>query len=145
MKTLFLIVACIVCIQLTGLAQQDSLTLNGMCQSKIVGFTKMKNTGSQLTIMGATLTIAGIVLVSSSEWKEETNNYNGQTNYTTNDPSALFGMVFIAAGVESLIAGIIVRSIGSSKVKQYKRKLGWLSLKTNCSSEIKGLTLTYNF
>ena len=117
-------------------------------KSKITKFTKMKKTGTVLAISGGVLTVAGIVMASNANWREQdnSNNYYSNSNQTyTTDADGVFGVLFIMAGVSMCTTGIILHTIGSKNIKRYTAKLNAVSINTIYRPQVKGLTLTYHF
>ena len=146
-KFVFLFIG-IICFQI-ALSAQALQTQNDFYQRKVVKFTKMRNTGIGLGIGGAVLTVAGIVMVSQAKWTKQTDDYgyqnNNNSNYTTTDGSGVVGLFSIIVGVPMAVSGIVLGSIGSSKVNYYRQKLNGLSFKVNYTKDVKGLTLAYDF
>jgi hypothetical protein len=140
MKTLFLIVACIICIQLTGLAQQDSLALQKIYNSKIFEYKKIQRGSTVCSILGSVCVIGGICLIA----KDDLDKDKSSTNTVGKDYNQN-GTMLLSIGLPILGAGVILGYISSHKIEKYQKKLKDLSFYINYSGDIKGLTLTYNF
>ncbi len=112
---------------------------------KIQRYTKMKKTGTVLTIVGGALTITGIALISSAKVESTTNIY-GQPTYTSNDPNAVGGVLCLLGGLGMAGTGIPLMAVGSSRVKKYTAQLNTLSfnLKLTPSGQA-GVGFTYSF
>lgn len=105
---------------------------------KVVKFTKMKRTGIGLTIGGAILSVAGVVMVVNS-------GYLGSDS--TSDDGAgqyLLGYTTTTLGVGMTAGGIVLWTIGSSKTKQYNQKLNSFSLNLNPTPR-QMVSLAYRF
>jgi hypothetical protein len=109
-------------------------------QKKIQSYTKTKNAGLALLITGIGVTVAGSALLVS-----ELSNLSGDGSsdiYTTRYYVGLYGASF---GLDMIIGGIILNTIGSRKVKQYQTKLNNLSAGVTYTPGLKGVTLIYRF
>lgn len=145
MKTAILILAIII-LQLDFIIAQDEI-LKDKYQSKIEGYTKMKNTGSTLTILGAATTIAGTILFVNGINKMSSDEYDpyGSDPNTEGDAEFVLGFILIDVGLPCFITGIVLNSVGARKSKEYNQKLNNLSLGFKYRSENKGVTLVYRF
>lgn len=118
-KSLLITLVIVFIINLPLSAQLDKKILY---ERKVESYTKMKSTSLTLCFFGGALTSMGIVLVSSAEWKKQ------GTNYTSSDLNAVSGVLCLFAGVPIVVTGIVLRSVGVKKVKEYQ-KTRWISIK----------------
>jgi hypothetical protein len=113
-------------------------------ERKIKSYSKMRNTGATLATIGGIFTIAGTALVATIPDL----NYD-DNGFSTNDDEvalqATGGILCLAAGIDMLIAGIVVGSIGGHKCRDYKRKLNNVSMGVICTPKQQGLMLTLRF
>ena len=143
MKRIAFIVLSIMCFQL-AMNSQVLQTQNDLYQRKITKFTKMRNAGIGLGIGGVVLTAAGIVMISQANWHQTTDEY-GNATYNSSDGAGVAGVFSLIDGIPMAASGIVLGTIGSSKVNYYRQKLNGLSFKVNYSNNIKGFTLAYKF
>src|SRR5258706_13178442 len=123
------------------IAQQD----RNFIEQKIQHYTKMKKTGTGLTIAGGALTIVGIALMSSAKY-ETTTNFYGQQQTTSHDPNAVGGALCLLGGLGMAGAGIPLMAVGSSRVKKYTAQLNTLSLNLKFTPQGQaGIGFTYSF
>jgi hypothetical protein len=87
-------------------------------EAKISKFKSMRTTGFVLAGVGAGALLGGIILASNGEWETEQTATGTQTN--AQDGAAVGGLLLIVAGVPATVAGIILGSIGNSKVQKYQ-------------------------
>lgn len=142
MKTIiiaFLFAACL--FNLPALGQPD---YKSVYEKKIKSYQKMKNAGGALAIVGSVFTAAGTALLVTIPSIEE-----DEYGYTSNEDQialqASGGVICLAVGIEILVAGIVVGSVGARKQRQYKTKLDNLSMRMICSPKQQGIMLTYRF
>ena len=142
MKNLFWIIFVFSLVSQQVFAQQlDRASI----EQKIEHYTKMKKTGTGLTIAGGVLTIVGIALASSANYQTTTNGY-GQQTYTSNDPNAVGGVLCLLGGLGMAGAGIPLWAVGSSRVKKYTAQLNTVSLNLKLTpSGQAGVGFTYSF
>ena len=114
-------------------------------QQKIESYTKLKRTGIGLGLAGGVLSVTGIVMVSNADWETTPNSYGGGSSKTTNDSEGVTGVLMLLVGVPLAATGIVLGSIGSSKVRKYREKLEDVSLNIDYSQQNKGFTLCYRF
>lgn len=113
-------------------------------EQKIKSYTNLRNTGTVVTIAGAGATAAGIgILV--SYFSDELNSSNNNNGYYGYDTKYIAGLVCAELGLDLIIAGAVMASIGSKKVKLYKMRLNQLTVGMKYTPERKSLTLTYRF
>lgn len=100
---------------------------------------KMRNTGRLLTLIGAPLFVAGIVVYSNADQ----NYYNTVTTssgtYTEGDPQAAAGVLMIVTGAGLTVPGVIFWSKGAKKYKRHMEKQAAFKF------DNKGLSLSYRF
>jgi len=143
MKKLLLIIG-LVTIQMSVFAQQSFLVKNQKynfeLNNKISNFypvektafldinqisrpgERMKKTGIGLTIPGVALTGLGVWMMSTaSALYYSSTTVNGQTT-TEGDPKGGFGVVVTALGVGMSVPGVILWTIGGSKLRRYKEE-----------------------
>ena len=119
--------------------EYDRTYLEGRMQK----FRNMRSTGFTMAGIGAVALIGGIVLASNGEWEEQ-QSMNGGTNYNAQDASAGFGLLGIVLGVPLTLGGVILGSIGNSKVDKYEAMLQGMSLDLQLGDR-KGARLAYRF
>lgn len=142
MKNLFCIIFLIFLVSQQVVAQQlDRATI----EQRIQRYTKMKKTGTVLTIVGSALTITGIALMSSAKYETTTNYYGTQTT-TSHDPNAIGGAFCLLGGLGMAGTGIPLMAVGSSRVKKYTAQLNTLSLNLKITPNGQaGVGFTYSF
>ncbi len=109
-------------------------------EDKIASFTKLANAGSGLLFSGVLLSSIGAGCLISY--------FSEDVNIFVDDPHTgkyYLGVYGIGIGLDMIIGGAIMRSVGVRKVKQYCDKLSGLSTSLIISPDVKGLTLTYRF
>ena len=110
-------------------------------QHKVMTFTRMKHTGVWLTITGALLTAGGVALIVDGE-RGENNNFvytdEYGNPYSNNDKTEtgagakiLLGTLTTCVGIMATSGGVVLWTIGGSKVRSYKGKLNSLSFNYN--------------
>ena len=142
MKNLF--VATLLLVISTASFAQLKQNEQAQYQSKVQSYTKMKRTGSTLAIVGAGVSVVSTILVASADW-EETEDYNGQTQYNTTDGSGALGIVGLVIGVPMAVTGIILNSVGNRKLKYYQEKLDNVKLTSFHQGQQNGITLAISF
>ncbi len=142
MKNLF--VATLLLVISTASFAQLKQNEQAQYQSKVQSYTKMKRTGSTLAIVGAGVSVVSTILVASADW-EETEDYNGQTQYNTTDGSGALGIVGLVIGVPMAVTGIILNSVGNRKLKYYQEKLDNVKLTSFHQGQQNGITLAIRF
>jgi hypothetical protein len=113
-------------------------------EQKVIRYTRMKKTGTVLTIAGTVLTVVGFVALSNATW-EEYEDVNGNIQQRATGGNALLGGVCLIAGIGSAGAGIPLAIIGSKNKKKYEDKVKSLSFRFNANPNNTGLVLTYKF
>ncbi len=100
---------------------------------------RMRNTGRALTIIGGSMLIGGIIVVSNAE----TDYYNSYTTsngtYSEDDAQAALGVLMIAGGTGMTIPGIIFWSKGAKKYKRH------LEREAAFNFTGRGFSLSYRF
>ena len=142
MKNLF--VATLLLVISTASFAQLKQNEQAQYQSKVQSYTKMKRTGSTLAIVGAGVSVVSTILVASADW-EETEDYNGQTQYNTTDGSGALGIVGLVIGVPMAVTGIILNSVGNRKLKYYQEKMDNVKLTSFHQGQQNGITLAISF
>jgi len=140
-KMLITFIAAVCFFNLPALGQPD---YKSFYEKKIRSYQKMKNAGGALAIVGSVFTVAGtalLVTVPSLEYDD----YGYNSNEEEVALRVTGGVVCLAVGIEILVAGIVVGSLGARKQRQYKSKLDNLSMRMICSPKQQGLMLTYRF
>jgi hypothetical protein len=115
----------------------------GQIEGKILGFKKLRNAGYGLMGGGAVLTVLGIAMISSADG--ETSYETSTTGGETGDPAGAFGALLVSTGIGSFIAGIILASTGSKKVKQYKSFAGERNCSLSFTLQPRKLALNLHF
>lgn len=109
-------------------------------EGKIASYTKLANAGSGLLFGGVLLSSIGAGCL-ISYFSEDVNTF-------VDDPYTgkyYLGVYGLGIGLDMIIGGAILRSVGVRKVKQYRNKLSGLSTNLIIGPDVKGLTLTYRF
>lgn len=138
-------ISCLVLIQVSAFSQQSFLVKNQKynfeLNNKISNFyptekamtldisqinrpgERMKKTGIGLTIPGVALTGLGVWMMSTASalYYSSTTNQYGQT-VEEGDPKGGFGVLVTALGVGMSVPGVILWTIGGSKLKRYKEE-----------------------
>lgn len=122
---------------------EDLQYQHDLCIKKIQRYTSMKNTGIVMTVGGGAMAIGGIILFSNS--LDDLNEYNN-TYYAEGDEgaNAFVGLLMAELGVGIAAGGIVLWTIGSSKVRKYTNKMNSLSFNLNDDPR-RALSLTYRF
>ena len=107
-------------------ASQETIDYNKRAEA----YRRMKTTGKILTVVGATVGVAGFIMVGSE-------GVDAQT--------ADVGSVFLAAGNVACAGGIPLWIVGSNKLKEYERKALEVSVKFNSATQRRGLSFVYRF
>ena len=106
---------------------QDSTTY----KVKIEKYKALERTGNVFLISGAALAVIGGGLILK--------------NIYVNDEWITVGFVSICAGVVACIPGIIDKSVGKRKTKEYKIRLNDLKTSFYYTPKYSGFRLTYRF
>ncbi len=109
-------------------------------EHKIEAYTKTRNTGRILLYTGTLVTAIGVGCIFSL--LSDADNYND--NYMKS-PEYTIGVYGTGLGLDMIIGGIILNSVGTRKVIQYTRKLQNLSAGISLKPGSKGFSLTYRF
>jgi hypothetical protein len=97
-----------------------------------------------LAAVGGLLSVGGaVILATTPEYVYD--DYGFATNEDEVTTHVTGGIICLTVGIEMLIGGIVLNSIGSKKCKQYKAKLENLSMKILCTPKQQGFMLTYRF
>jgi hypothetical protein len=114
-------------------------------QKKVISFTKMKRTGVGLTIGGALLTVGGIAMMVSSDYNAyDSNMYDYSATSDDGAGEWILGYVTTCVGVGATTGGIVLWSMGGSRVRSYQKKLNSLSLNLN-PGQYQMFSLAYRF
>jgi hypothetical protein len=140
MKTLTSILI-LVLISIQAFSQTNSD--KALYEQKIIKYTRMKRTGTVLTIAGGVLTTVGVVILSNSSYSTVSNGYGYSETHTEGNPG--LGVLCFITGTGGLGAGIPLMIVGSKAKRKYEDKLQSLSLKLNVNPNHKGFALTYRF
>ncbi|HLO60278.1 MAG TPA: hypothetical protein VK179_16120 [Bacteroidales bacterium] len=100
----------------------------------------MKKTGTVLQFAGTVTTLVGIGSIYSILSVEHGYEYD----YTA-DPLYYVGVYGTGFGIDMIIGGSILKSIGKRKVIQYKKKLDGLSAGLRYNGTSAGFGLVYRF
>lgn len=100
---------------------------------------RMRNTGRLLTLIGAPLFIAGIVVYNNADENYYNTVSTSSGTYTEGDPQAAAGVLMIGAGAGLAIPGVIFWSKGAKKYKRHMEREA--AFKFNG----KALSLSYRF
>jgi len=123
----------------TGMAQTTA-EQELLYRQKVESFNKMTNIGTALTVGGIVSGVTGIVLLATVPY-ETISLYEGE-DYPEGFGKLVGGIIVAAVGVEMLAGGIVLKTIGNRKMKQYQGKL---NLGLVCHHETKGLKIFYRF
>lgn len=136
---LFVLAAFIASSSLIGQTDQHALY-----KRKIETYSKTKNAGTVLIIAGTITTAIGVGSLVSylSDLDDDDGYYDDSDMYT---PEYYLGVYGTGIGVDMIIGGVVLHTIGSRKVRQYQSKLNNLSAGIRWSPEAKGFSLTYKF
>ena len=136
-KCLFMLLTGVLIFSLSAFSQSEQRQLY---EGKIASYTKLANAGSGLLLTGVVLSSVGVGCL-VSYFSEDINTY-------VDDPYTgkyYLGVYGLGIGIDMIIGGAIMRSVGIRKVKQYRNKLSGLSTNLIITPQVKGLTLTYRF
>jgi hypothetical protein len=136
-KYLFITLIAALVINISIRAQMDQRQLY---EHKIKTYIKTRNAGRVLTIAGVGVTVIGTGLLVSY--------ISDQVNYRTDSeygPKYYGGVYGTALGIDMIIGGVILNSVGSHKVRQYRSKLNNLSMGVIYTPEKQGISLVYKF
>jgi hypothetical protein len=134
----FVLAAIIASASLFGQTDQYSLY-----KRKIESYSKTKNVGTVLIIAGVITTAIGTAtLVSYLNDQDDDGYYDNSDNYSSEYYLGVYGT---GIGVDMIIGGVVLNTIGSRKVRQYQSKLNNLSAGIRWSPDAKGFSLTYKF
>jgi hypothetical protein len=136
MKCILLFLVLFITLNLS--AQTDEQQLY---KHKIEQYTKTKNAGNTLFAAGTLVTS-----VSLATLIVKLNDMN--TTYEERDNSAdviTLAAYGIGLGVDMIIGGIILQTVGNRKVKQYQKKYDLLSAGISVSPHSTGFSLVYRF
>ncbi len=138
MILLFILTAVIASNGLFGQTDQYALY-----QRKIETYSKTKNVGTVLIITGVITTAIGVGTLVSYLNDLDKDGYDDDDDMYT--PEYYLGVYGTGIGVDMIIGGVVLNTIGSRKVKQYQSKLNNLSAGIRWSPDAKGFSLTYKF
>jgi hypothetical protein len=142
-KNVLLLVVAIFMVICPLMSQNDYKQLY---EKKIHSFTKLRNSGYTMAGVGGGLVIAGTVLMATiPDWYWEYDYAYDETDPTDYTGQLLGGIICATIGVGLFAGGITMGSIGSHKVRAYKKKLANLSVGVICTPHKQGLMLTYRF
>jgi drug/metabolite transporter (DMT)-like permease len=133
--TLFLVAILLMCSSL-AYAQQDST----IYKIKLEKYKSWNKTGSILTYGGAALLVVGAALTIGGFHLDNTREVDGNE-----DSYIISGYVCMGAGLVSLIPGIIYKSIGKSKTREYQMRLDGLKSGIYYGPNQVGLKLAFKF
>lgn len=110
---------------------------------KVKRYSKMKDTGRNMGLIGCGATVAGVLLITGSEWEESTDRYGN----TIKEPPAGFflGIVSIYAGIPVCVTGIVLNSVGKRKKAYYQNLLDHVDLNYYQNGKHKGFNLAVRF
>jgi hypothetical protein len=128
----------------SGFSQYIDSEDEALYRSKVENYTKLKKSGSMMTIAGIVMTAGGIALVSTADWSTSTDEF-GYTTYNSIDETGIIGVTGIVLGVPLVVTGIVLNSVGKRKVNFYNEKLQNLNVSYFDTGNQKGLTLVYTF
>ncbi|MES2731956.1 MAG: hypothetical protein V4714_09410 [Bacteroidota bacterium] len=133
-------------------AQSDSTVLfkrksgsEALYLRKIESYRKLRNTGVTLGVIGAVVTVAGIVTIATTKWVPTNNRVGSTTSQPENIDRFFGGVLATVLGIPITTTGAILGGIGARKMKQYNKKLENLSLDFNYTPNQQGFALTYRF
>ena len=134
MKEYFIVLVIATCLfNITAMGQDE---YKQFYESKIKSFSKMRNGGTALAIIGGVFTTSGIVLMVAIPDSYGPNDFELQQTA---------GYLCAAVGFEMLVGGIVLRGIGTRKYNEYKERLNQLSFGIKYSPIQKGIMLIYRF
>jgi hypothetical protein len=110
-------------------------------EARLGKFKSMRTTGFVLAGIGVASLVGGIALASNGEYETVETPTGTQTQ--AQDGAAAGGLLLIIAGIPVTVAGIVLGSIGSSKVQKYKALLEGVSLDLRPGHT--GARLSYKF
>ncbi len=111
-------------------------------EARLNKFKGMRTAGFVMAGIGGASLLGGIILASNGEW-ETVETPSGGTQTQAQDGSAAGGLLLIVAGIPVTVAGIVLGSIGSSKVRKYRALLEGVSLDLRPGHT--GARLSYRF
>ena len=129
MKCILMLLALFIILNVT--AQTDEQQLY---QHKIKQYTKTKNAGSTLCGAGILVTTIGVTALVVTQ---------NDINYEEDD--LMLAVYGIGLGIDMIIGGIILQTVGYRKVKQYQEKYDRLSASISVSHHSTGISLVYRF
>lgn len=111
---------------------------------KIETYSKTKNAGTVLIIAGVITTAIGTATLVSylKDLDDDDGYYDDDDMYTSEYYIGVYGT---GIGLDMIIGGVVLNTIGSRKVRQYQSKLNNLSAGIRWSPDAKGFSLTYKF
>jgi hypothetical protein len=140
MKTILSItVLLLITLQCFSQASSDQL----LYEQKAVKYTKMKKTGTFLTVTGGILTTVGFVILANSSIHTYEDGYGNVETTTEGNPA--LGAVTLLLGTGGLGAGIPLWVVGSKNQRKYETRAKGLSFKIKAAPKHTGLALTYRF
>ena len=109
------------------------------CENKIVSGQKMARSGSVLAVSGVCLTAlgAGLIWASYSKAPDSVPEFEGY--------KFIGGIVSAAFGLDMIIGGTVIHSVGSHKVRKYQNRLENISIGFDYFPDKKEFKLTYRF
>ena len=131
----------LLCFTFAGYSQRNPDQL--FYAQKAEHYAKLKNTGTQLTVVGGILLVIGVVVLSNSSINQ-TQVGNGPVQTTTTGNPVTGALAFLG-GAAGLGSGIPLWVVGANKEKKYMRKVESLSLKMNITPQTSGVALAFRF
>ena len=107
---------------------------------KLEKYTRMKKTGTTLTLLGTGLAIVGVVTLMNVESTTTSNGYSTQTT-TTGNPG--LGIAAYLGGSAMAGAGVPLWIVGGINRGRYERKLSTLTVGARVTPHTAGLTFRY--
>jgi len=104
---------------------------------------KLKKTGTNVLIGGAVLTGAGLILFIPAGFKDL--EYNIDPNPSWVNQQLTQGVIVCGIGIVGVITGVIIRSVGSSRMRIYGIKHARFSFDLKSSRSCNGLSLVWRF
>jgi hypothetical protein len=145
MKSKSVILACLLLgfINFSVTCQED---MKSRYQQKIEHYTRLRSAGSTMAIIGIGATIGGTVMLvdGASKYNKAYDPYYSSST-TTGEMEMYGGAIIMELGLDAIIGGIVLNSIGKHNIRKYNAKMQQLSLGINCRPNNKGLTLVYRF
>ena len=87
-------------------------------KQKYESFTTLKITGFSLLGIAGAAAVAGVVMMSTSKWND--NSTGTSVGMSTQDPQGGAGLIMVAVAVPVGVLGTVLGFIGKSKSLQYK-------------------------